>query len=94
MLPADALALSTAAEVSAGYVYFVGDAVVQALCVLLAAAGVLAILPSPRLTRLIVPANLIVGLACIALLVNWYDTHDIHDEYGVTVDVWATRDSY
>ena len=94
VLPADALALSTAAEVSAGYVYFVGDAVVQALCVLLAAAGVLAILPSPRLTRLIVPANLIVGLACIALLVNWYDTHDIHDEYGVTVDVWATRDSY
>lgn len=94
ILPADVLALSTAAEVSSSYVFFVSDSVVVALCVLLAAALVLAILPSPRLTRLTVPVNLIVGLLGVALLVSWYQEHDIEQDYGVSVDVWATRDSY
>ena len=94
ILPADVLALSTAVEVSAGYVYVVGDAVVGSLCALLLAAGVLCLLPAPRLNRLTVPLNLIVGVACAALLVHWYGAHDIKEDYGVTVDVWATRDSY
>lgn len=94
ILPADVLALSTAAEVSSGYVFYVSDSVVAALCVLLVAALALAILPSPRLTRLTVPVNLVIGLVCVALLVNWYQEHDIEQNYGVSVDVWATRDSY
>ena len=94
ILPADVLALSTAVEVSAGYVYVVGDAVVGSLCAFLLAAAVLAILPSPRLTRLTVPLNLVAGLLCAALLVHWYQAHDIKEDYGVSVDVWATRDSY
>ena len=94
VLPADVLALSTAVEVSAGYVYFVGDAAVGSLCAFLVAAGVLALLPSPRPTRITAPLSLIVGLACAVLLVHWYDTHDLKQDYGVTVDVWATRDSY
>ncbi len=94
ILPADVLALSTAAEVSGGYEYVLSDAPVVAACVFVAAAAVLALLPSPRLTRIRVAANLVVGLALAAGLVNWYGSHDIGEDYGVSVDVWGTRESY
>ena len=94
ILPADVLAISTAAEVSGGYDFVLYDSAAAALCVFLLIAAVLALLPSPRLARIKAAVNLIIGLAIAASLVNWYETHDIYEDYGINVDVWATRDSY
>ncbi len=94
ILPADVLAITTAAEVSGGYEYVLGDSVLVAACVFVAAAALLALLPSPRLTRLRVAFNLVVGLLLAGGLVGWYRMSDIKEDYGVTVDVWSTRESY
>ncbi len=94
ILPADLLAIGTAAQVSSGYSYVLGTEAVCAVCVFTAFAALMALMPSPRLTRLRVAVNLVAGLAVAALLVAWYDTHDLSADYGVEVDVWSTRESY
>ena len=94
VLPSDVLAISTAAEVSSGYAYVLHEAPVASLALLAACASALLTLPSPRPTRLTLPVNLACGLALCAALVNWYQEHDLHQDCGVIVDVWATRDSY
>ena len=81
ILPADVLAISTAAEVSGGYDFVLYDSAAAALCVFLLIAAVLALLPSPRLSRIKAAVNLIIGLAIAASLVNWYETHDIYEDY-------------
>lgn len=94
ILPADLLAIGTAAQVSAGYSYELLDRPVLTLCVFTLFAALLPLMPSPRLSRPKVAVNLVVGLGIAALLANWYATHDIQEDYGVTVDVWSTRESY
>lgn len=94
ILPADLLAIGTAAQVSAGYSYELLDRPVLALCVFTLFAAFLPLMPSPRVNRLKVAVNLVVGLGIAALLVSWYGTHDIQKDYGVKVDVWSTRESY
>lgn len=94
ILPADLLAIGTAAQVSAGYNYVLLNSAVLAICAFTAFAAVALLVPSPRLTRMRVAANLVLGCAMAALLVNWYNTHDIEKDYGVKVDVWSTRESY
>ena len=94
ILPADLLAIGTAAEVSAGYTYELHESAVAALCVFFAAAALLCLMPSVRLTRKRIAFNVVAGLLCVALPVSWYHDHDIEKDYGVKVDVWSTRESY
>ena len=94
ILPADLLAIGTAAQVSAGYTYVLMGHAVTAICAFTVLAALLPLLPSPRLSRMKVAVNLIAGLGIAALLVGWYNTHDLQKDYGVKVDVWSTRDSY
>lgn len=94
VLPADVLAISTAAEVGGGYAYVLNDSLLASLCVFVPCAALLALLPTPRLSRMRAAANLLVGFALAAGLVWWYGEHDIRQDYDVTVDVWSTRESY
>lgn len=94
ILPADVLALSTAAEVGANYSFVAGDSAVEAVCAFVAAAALVSLFPSPRLTRVRVAFNLVVGLALASSLVAWYQDTDIRERYDVSVDVFFTRESY
>lgn len=94
VLPSDVLAVGTAAQVSVGYTYVLEDGPALALALLALLAAAAALVPAGRLSRVAVARNLACAFGAAALLANWYATHDLRQDYGVKVDVWATRDSY
>ena len=99
ILPADVAALQTAAAVAGGYEYVLDAPAVWGFVVLYAVAALATACPPPLAPagggRVVVAiASLVCGLALAFGLADWYEGHDIEQEYGVKVDVWATRDSY
>lgn len=91
VLPSDIMALKTAAAVSGGYTYAIGNSVLAAFCLLVAMVAFIVILPKSKRTPRTVAAHAALGLAAFCV---WFNAADIEKDYGCTVDVWSSLDSY
>ena len=94
VLPSDIMALKTAAAVSGGYTYAIGNSVLAAFCLLVAMVAFIVILPKSKRTPRTVAAHAALGLAALAAFCVWFNAADIEKDYGCTVDVWSSLDSY
>ena len=99
LLPTDLLALSTAAEVSAGYTYTVTDPMLTAASALgvglIACCLIRPATPAPSRVRIIRPiANIALGILCLATLQNAFSDIDLTKDYGINTDVWNPISSY
>lgn len=94
VLPSDIMALKTAAAVSGGYIYAIGNSVLAAFCLLVAMIAFIVILPKSKRTPRTVAAHAALGLAALAAFCVWFNAADIEKDYGCTVDVWSSLDSY
>lgn len=94
ILPSDVMALQTAASVSGGYDYVIGNSVLTAFCLLLALLTLAALLPKSKRTPRKIIANTGAGLAVLAAFCIWFNVADIEKDYECTVDVWSSLDSY
>lgn len=94
VLPSDIMALKTAAAVSGGYTYAIGNSVLAAFCLLVAMVAFIVILPKSKRTPRTVAAHAALGLAALATFCVWFNAADIEKDYGCTVDVWSSLDSY
>lgn len=94
ILPSDVMALQTAASVSGGYVYVVGDSVLFAFGLLAALGGAIAVLPASKPTKRSVAIDMSAGAAIMVAFAMWFATVDIEKDYGCSVDVWSSLDSY
>ena len=94
ILPSDIMALKTAAAVSGGYTYAIGNSVLAAFCLLVAMVAFIVILPKSKRTPRTVAAHAALGLAALAAFCVWFNAADIEKDYGCTVDVWSSLDSY
>lgn len=94
ILPSDIMALKTAAAVSGGYTYAIGNSVLAAFCLLVAMVAFIVILPKSKRTPRTVAAHAALGLAALAAFCVWFNAADIEKDHGCTVDVWSSLDSY
>ncbi len=99
LLPTDLLALSTAAEVSAGYTYTVTNPMLTAASALgvglIACCLIRPATPAPSRVRIIRPiANIALGILCLATLQNAFSDIDLTKDYGINTDVWNPISSY
>ena len=99
LLPTDLLALSTAAEVSAGYTYTVTDPMLTAASALgvglIACCLIRPATPAPSRVRIIRPiANIALGVLCLVTLQNAFSDIDLTKDYGINTDVWNPISSY
>lgn len=94
ILPSDVMALQTAASVSGGYVYVVGDSVLFAFGLLAALGGAIAVLPASKPTKRSVAIDMSAGAAIMVAFAMWFAAVDIEKDYGCSVDVWSSLDSY
>ena len=99
LLPTDLLALSTAAEVSAGYTYTVTDPMLTAASALgvglIACCLIRPATPAPRHARVVRPiANIALGILCLVTLQNAFSDIDLTKDYGINTDVWNPITSY
>ena len=99
LLPTDLLALSTAAEVSAGYTYTVTDPMLTAASALgvglIACCLIRPATPAPSRVRIIRPiANIVLGVLCLVTLQNAFSDIDLTKDYGINTDVWNPISSY
>ena len=99
LLPTDLLALSTAAEVSAGYTYTVTDPMLTAASALgvglIACCLIRPATPAPGRVRIIRPiANITLGILCLVTLQNAFSGIDLTKDYGINTDVWNPISSY
>lgn len=94
VLPSDIMALKTAAAVSGGYTYAIGNSVLAAFCLLVAMVAFIVILPKSKRTPRTVAAHAALGLAALAAFCVWFNAADIEKDYGCTIDVWSSLDSY
>ena len=99
LLPTDLLALSTAAEVSAGYTYTVTDPMLTAASALgvglIACCLIRPATSAPSRVRIIRPiANIVLGVLCLVTLQNAFSDIDLTKDYGINTDVWNPISSY
>lgn len=94
ILPSDVMALQTAASVSGGYVYVVGESVLFAFSLLAVIGGTIAMLPASKPTKRSVAVNASAGAAIMVAFAMWFAAVDIEKDYGCSVDVWSSLDSY
>ncbi len=81
ILPADLLAIGTAAEVSSGYTYELHESAVAAICVFIAAVAILCVLPST-----ILPADLL-AIGTAAEVSSGY-TYELHESAVAAICVF------
>ena len=94
ILPSDVMALQTAASVSGGYTYAVGESVLGSFALLTVFGGIIAMLPSSKPTKRSFAVNASAGAAILVAFSMWFSAADIEKDYGCTVDVWSSLDSY
>lgn len=94
ILPSDIMALKTAAAVSGGYTYAIGNSVLIAFCIAVAMIALVVLLPKSTRTPRKMAANTGLGLALLAAFCIWFNVSDIEKDYECTVDVWSSLDSY
>lgn len=94
ILPSDVMALQTAASVSGGYTYAVGESVLAAFALLAVLGGFIAMLPAAKATKRSVAIDVSAGAAILVAFSMWFGAVDIEKDYGCRVDVWSSLDSY
>lgn len=81
VMPADLLALETAAAVGSGYVYAINDSVALAYIGLAAGLLLVMFLPKARIDRKRLVANVSTALACVLAFGVWFNVTDIEEDY-------------
>lgn len=94
ILPSDVMAIQTAAAVSGGYVYVVGNRVVASCALLLLMAALIVLLPKEERTRKRIALNAGIGAALLAVFCAWFAFSDIENDLRCDVDVWSSLNSY
>lgn len=94
ILPSDVMALQTAASVSGGYTYALGESVLGSFALLAVFCGIIAMLPASKPTKRSLAVNTSAGAAILVAFSMWFSAADIEKDYGCTVDVWSSLDSY
>ncbi|MFR4804010.1 MAG: hypothetical protein ACLT98_12270 [Eggerthellaceae bacterium] len=94
IVPADLLALSTAASVGSGYTFALDARLLAAVSVFAIASTAIAFLPKVAATPRRAVANGACALALASCFGWWIGTYDIEEAYACTVDVWGVKESY
>lgn len=98
LLPSDLLALGTAAAVGGSFVYEATPQIAQGI-VALAASLVACMLMRPSGKSPVRPwlrfaVTALVAAACVLYGVNAYNTCDVREKYGTSIDYWWPLNSY
>lgn len=92
LLPSDILAAGTAMSVSGGYTYGLSNGMLRGFAALAIGLGAATLLrPSPGAHRI---RDLAFGACSLALVILLVCAPNYADTFGMTLDYWASRDSY
>ena len=92
LLPSDILAAGTAMSVSGGYTYGLSNGMLRGFAALAIGLGAATLLrPSPATRRV---RDLAIGACSLALVILLVCVPNYADAFGMTLDYWASRDSY
>lgn len=81
VMPADLLALETAAAVGSGYVYAINDSVALAYIGLAGGLLLVMFLPKARIDRKHMAVNVSAAMACLVAFGVWFSITDIEEDY-------------